>query len=335
MNKEEFGLKDLVKDFGYFHVKIDKKFLKDLLIKASKNSKPHYNKEFIMQLGMNFTKGKECCLTIYGWTTYEKTIPLEKLAKIVEMTKTDWKEVESKIKFIRCGQRGGEINPIFPIKIEKRLGSIIGHILGDGSIDQRFQQMSFSNSDKDLLKEFADNMISIFGVEPRIWMQKQPYFGNTSWDKKLTNIDELLEGRNCSLFYPRTCSLILNNIFNNFAIGKKKNLTKEILEANKQFKAGLIKAFYDDEGSVDKISYIRVFQDRKDMLELFRKLLEEFKISSTKVFTYIKGNKERYYFNIHRKTNFIKFQREIGFTSPKKASKLDYLVTIRNQKNSM
>ena len=49
MKKNEFNLRDFAKDFGYFHVKIDKKFLKNILIKASKSKKPHYNKKFIIQ----------------------------------------------------------------------------------------------------------------------------------------------------------------------------------------------------------------------------------------------------------------------------------------------
>ncbi len=334
MNKNEFGLQDFCQDFGYFHIKIDRQFLKELLIKASNNQKPHCDMKLIDILGLK-PSTKYLCNTIYGWTSSNKTIPLNKLAKIVELIKVNWREVEDKIISLKAGQHGGEICLRFPIKIDKRLGSIIGHILGDGSVDARFQQISFSNSNKELLKEFATNMKHIFGIEPRIWMQKIPDFGNTAWDKKLNDIEELVEGRNCSLFYPTACSLILNKIFNNFAIGKNKKITKEIVEQNREFKIGLIRAFYDDEGSVNKSgNSIRLFQDRKEMLEVFRNLLNDFGITSGNIKTYKKGNKERYYFDIFRKTNFITFQKEIGFTSQNKAKILNQMTIIKNYKNS-
>lgn len=323
MKKEEIGLEDFCKNLGYLHIKIDKEFLRNLLYTLSKDKKPHYNKVLIEELSMKCTKDLKYCGTIYGWTAYNKTIPLNKLAKIMELSKTDWSEAESKIKSIKSGQHGGEVNLKLPIKIDKVLGSIIGHILGDGSIDSRYQQVFFSNSNKDLLQEFANNMHRIFGINPRIWMQKAPDFGHTKWDKRLKSIKDSIEGRNVGLFYPTICGLILNSIFDNFAIGKDKRITKEIIQSNKDFKRGLIRAFYDDEGSISlKGDCIRLFQDRKEMLQTFRDLLKEFSITSGDIKKYIKKDKERYYFSIHRKSNFGKFAKEIGFTSIKKKERL-------------
>ncbi|MCH7568361.1 MAG: hypothetical protein IIA87_02975 [Nanoarchaeota archaeon] len=328
MKKERFGLEDFVNDFGYFHTKMDKLFLKELLVKAAKDDKPHYNKKLIIQLGMKFTKNRDHCKTIYGWTTYEKTIPLNKLAKIIKLSRVSWKEVESNIFSIKAGQKKGEIKPNFPIKINKNLGTIVGHILGDGAIDKKYQQISFSNSDKFLLHEFKDHMREIFSIKPRIWMQKSPDFGNTKWDKRLNNIDELEYGRNCGLFYPSICGLLLNSIFDNFAVGKNKRITKKILAANSEFKKGLIRAFFDDEATVDiKSRYIRIFQDRVDILEDFRTLLKEFNIIPREIKCYIKGDKKRYYFNISKEENLKLFRKKIGFTSPKKESKLDLIIT--------
>lgn len=336
MNKgDEISLTDLNNSLGYFHIKIDIDFLKNLLVEASNSAKPHYNKEFIDNLDMRFTKNKNSCLTIYSWLKGNKTIPLNKLVKIANLANKNWDEIQLKIISLKAGQNRGEINPNFPIKIDKKLGSIVGHILGDGSIDLTYQQLFFSNSNKELLREFEKYMEEIFRAKPRIWMQKKPDFGNTEWDRRLNNIDEIIEGRNCGLYYPSACGLILNEIFKNFAIGKNKKVTEEILKTNKEFKKGLIRAFYDDEGNVRKKGgSIRLFQDRKDILETFRELLKEFGITSNEIKTYIKAKKERYYFDIFRKTNFIKFQDEIGFTSPKKGELLKEICVIKNKKNS-
>jgi len=327
---------DLIKlsnKLGKVHVRINQSFLENLMKKASKNKKPHYDKNFISKLGMKINSKTKTCMTIYGWVKYNKTIPMDKLLRITKLANYSHTKVESNIINIKAGQHGGEISPKFPIKLDYKLGSIIGHILGDGSIDLKYNQVFYSNSDKNLLNEFESNMYQIFRVKPRIWMQRTSTFdGKTRWEKRLNSINELKEGRNCGLFYPTICGLILNTIFKNFARGKNKKITKTVLGANKEFKIGLIRAFYDDEGSV--VKDIRLFQDRKDMLKEFIKLLDEFDINCSKIKSYIKKNKERYYFSIHRKGNFIKFQKEIGFTSKKKSHRLAKLAIIKNYKNS-
>ena len=196
MPHKEKNLTDLVRSFGHFHVKIDPVFLKELLIKASGSKKPHCNLDFVRKLGMKPTTNY-LCNAIYGWTKYDKTIPLEKLAKVAALTNYPWHKIESEIISIKSGQQGGEICPKFPIKFDKRLGSIVGHILGDGSIDYRYKQVFFSNSNKELLKEFAENMQSVFGIKPRIWMQMKtiPFKEKTRWEKRLNSIEELEDGK--------------------------------------------------------------------------------------------------------------------------------------------
>ncbi len=328
INKEEFHIIDLYKNFGYFHVKIDKSYLKDMLRKISNDNKPHYNTKLIKKLNMKYTKNKKACLTIYSWTAYDKTLPLEKLIKIIKLSNEDWQKAKSKIISLKAGQSRGEIKPDFPIKIDKKLGSIVGHILGDGSIDSKYQQVFFSNSNKELLKEFSSHMKEIFGVKPRIWMQAAPDFGNTKWDRKLNEIDELIEGRNCGLFYPTICGLIVNEIFDNFAIGNTKKITQKIIKTNKEFKIGLLRAFFDDESTVDRQrKYIRVFQDRKNILKVIKALLKEIEIESQPLKKYVKKNKDRYYFDIYKSNNnLLKYQKEIGFTSSKKAEKLNNII---------
>ncbi len=324
MPNKEISLADLVNSFGYFHLKIDQKFLKTLLINAAEDENPHHNMEFMKNLSMKPTSTTKYCYTIYGWTR-NRTIPLGKLTKIAKLAGYPAKVIESKIISIKSGQQGGEICPKFPIRFDKNLGSIIGHILGDGSIDSRYKQVFFSNSNKELLKEFIENMKKVFGVKPRIWMQMKtiPFKEKTRWERRLNSIEELEGGKNCGLFYPTITGLILNHIFDNFAVGRNKNLPSFIFNLSKDFKAGLIRAFYDDEGSVNVESYtIRLFQDRKDILEFFRLLLAEFEISSSNILSYKKRGKDRYYFNIHRKENFRKFYEQIGFTSTKKSSRL-------------
>jgi len=102
------------------------------------------------------------------------------LSKIVDLAGLDWKDVQRNVISLKLGYHKGEIKPRFPIKIDRTLGLIIGHILGDGSINRKYQQVFYSNSNKSLLFEFQNCMYDIFGICPRIWMQRK-----TRWEKRL------------------------------------------------------------------------------------------------------------------------------------------------------
>jgi len=328
--KKEVSILELAEKLEGVNVHINKDFLSHLLIGASGNQKPHCDFKFISKLRMKPTD-KYLSNTIYGWVKYGKSIPLKKLSILIKLSGVGVEEVERNINFISTGRT--KLLFCSPIKIDEKMGSIVGHVLGDGSIDKKYRQVFFSNSNKELLKEFANYMECIFNVKPRIWMQKDPEFGNTHWDKRLLSIDELADGRNGGLFYPTICGLILNVIFDNFAVGKDKEMTSKIIKSSKEFKRGLIRAFYDDESSVGKKN-IRLFQDKKDMLNIFRDILEEFDILASNVKCYIKRDKKRFYFDIFKKSNFLKFRNEIGFTSSQKNKKLNDLCIIKNFKNS-
>ncbi len=328
--KEEVWLFDISEKLKGTNVSVNNASLKLVLARASNSDKPHCSLDLIKKLEMKPTK-VNLCNTIYGWVKYAHSVPLSKLIKIIELSGMDKQEIEKSILSINAGS--GLIQPKFPIKIDKKLGSITGHILGDGSIDKRYKQVFFSNSEKELLREFSENMEDVFKVKPRIWMQKAPEFGNTKWDRRLQSVNELTEGRNGGLFYPTICGLMLNAIFDDFAIGKDKKITDRMINTPKEFKIGLVRAFYDDEGSVGRKN-IRLFQDRKDILEVFRGLLAEFGITSGEIKTYFKRDKERYYFDIFRKSNFLKFQNEIGFTSPLKSERLRKLNIVTKPWNA-
>ncbi|MDP2947099.1 MAG: LAGLIDADG family homing endonuclease [Nanoarchaeota archaeon] len=326
--KKEVNLNQLSLDKIGVHV--DLKFLAGLL-KSAAGEKPENNLIFAKKLGLSINSDLGKAISIKNWKYGTRTVPLEKLIKISRIAKCPWSSVQSNIKSLGCER--GCVFPALPIKIGYQLGSVIGHILGDGSIDSRYNQVFFSNSNKDLLYEFEKNMKDIFGIEPRIWMQERPSFGHTKWEKRLRFIDELEAGKNCGLFYPSVCGKILNGIFGNFSIGNNKKITNEISNSNKEFKKGLIRAFYDDECSVGKKN-IRLFQDRKDILEFFREMLLHFRIQTSEVKSYIKREKVHYYFDIFRKSNFKNFKNEIGFTSLVKMKKLNILCLIKNSKNA-
>ena len=329
MKLKEVNLKDFASKSSKIYIKLNKDFLIGILKRASKSEKPHRDEDFCRKIGMHFNEKIKASPTIIAWIGFNRAIPLSKLLIIKNLSDISWKVIEENTINLKHNLAGGEIIIKFPLRIGRDIGSIVGHILGDGSIDKKYKQVFYSNSNKELLKEFSRNMGEIFGIPPRIWMQRTSNFeGKTRWEKRLRSINKLIKKRNCGLFYPTICGILLNLIFDDFAIGKDKKVTGKIKRTNKEFKSGLIRAFFDDESTVGQKS-IRVFQDRKDILETISNILREFEIYTKEVKKYVKKDKDRHYLDIHRKSNLIKFRDEIGFTSSKKMNKLKEISVIK------
>jgi len=326
-------LGDLSNALSHSHVKLNLTFLNELLKKASNSDLPHRNELFAKKISCPINKNKKSATTIYGWMKGDRTVPFAKLVKLVDLSDYTWNKIEGNLIYIKAGIRNGEINPNFPIKIDHKLGSIIGHILGDGSIDKRFHSVFYSNSNQELLKEFSGYMEDIFGIKPRIWVQDVPNYGHTKWLKRVITFKDIPKGHNVGLFYPKICADILYELCGKFAEGGNKIITEKIKTLNMNFKISLVRAFFDDEGSVNSKNYtVRFHQDRKEILEEVIKMLKDCGISSNPIRAYTKGDKLRYYFNITSFNEYSKFYNFIGCTSSKK--KREFILLIDKVKKN-
>lgn len=333
--KNEVQIEDLTQQLSTAHIKLNLKFLNKLLNNASKSISPYRSKEFADKIGCPINEIKKSSLTIYGWSKGYRTVPLSKLIKIINLSNYTWQDVEKNLISMKAGIRSGEIYPKLPLLIDEKIGCIVGHILGDGSIDKRFHSVFYSNSDIVLLKEFRINMKSLFGIEPRIWIQEKKAFNEkTRWMRRANNLNDVPEGHQVGLFYPKICSDILYSICGKFAEGKNKKITKEIKDKNTTFKTGLIRAFYDDECSINSQNYtLRLHQDRIDILDDIKQMLKDLNINSNPIKFYKKRGKLRYYFNINSFENYSLFFNIIGITSPKKDKEFRLLINkVKNSK---
>ena len=334
-NYNEIHLSDLTSSLQNAYVKLDLAFLGKLLKNASKSEHPAIDKEFALKLGGVYNEKEGRYVSVGNWLNGSTTIPFNKLVKIIELSDYSLTDAQKHIFSIKCGPRKGEIYPRFPIKVGKELGSIVGHILGDGSIDKRYLQPFFTNSNLDLIREFSLNMEFIFGIQPRIWAQTSGNFKTKSkWIQRLYKFEDAPKNCQIGLFYPKICGVVLHNIFGLFAYGKEKKITEQIKNANKEFKIGLLRAFFDDEGSINSSSYtMRIFQDNKRILEGIKYLLSEFDIRTNPIRYYIKKNKKRHYFNVTGFGEYDAFNRLIGCTSSKKKEQFELLINkVKNSK---
>lgn len=324
---KDISLKDLKNDLTSTHVKIDLDFLRKLLLRISSFSRPYRDKELSHKIQSSYNEKWKLSPEIAGWWQ-GKTIRFSKLQSLVDLSDTNWKTIEKHIISIKAGQQKGEIHINFPLSINESLGSIVGHILGDGSIDKKYRQVFFTNSCPALSIEFSNEMLQIFGTKPRIWIQQTNGFNNSKWIKRITKIDAK-SGRQLGLFYPKICGMILHAIFGKFADGKFKTLTSRIKNAPLPFKRGLLRAIFDDEANVDvKSQMIRFSQDNRDVAERIRELLMEFNIKPNPLRSYFRNGKIHSYFNITHIRNYYSFYHLIGFTSPEKQKALARLISL-------
>ena len=190
---------------------------------SSGSDKPHRDIEFAEKFRCPVNKNKKSAMTIYGWMKGLRTVPMVKLAEILKISTFSWKDVERNLISIKAGIRKGEIKPNFSILNDYKMGSIVGHVLGDGSIDKRFHSLFYSNSDIELLKEFDGYMKKIFGIEGRKWVQKKKKFSEkTEWLMRVNCLMEVPEKHSVGLFYPKICSDILYVMAGKFAEEKIK-----------------------------------------------------------------------------------------------------------------
>lgn len=328
-------LNDLIPYLENARVKLELNFLRKLFIEASGSLYPCKDKDFAQKLGCLYNDRHQVATAIRGWCEGKRTIPFSKLKTIIYLTNSSWIEVENKLTLIKAGRRRGQVYIKFPIKIDEKFGTIIGHILGDGSIDKKYSQVFFSNSNIELLTEFRNAMNKVFGIEPRIWIRTGNGFKTKNrWVNRVNDIRKKKDNQSVGLFYPRICGIILHAVFGVFANGRRKLITNEMKSSPNQFKRSLLRAFFDDESYVGVGSQqIRLPQDNNQILEDIRDLLREFDIMSNPIHFYIKGNKKRYYFNITHIKNYYQFYCKIGFTSSYKMKELEKLIgNVRRSK---
>src|SRR3989304_5253371 len=107
--KNEFSLEDLVPCLMHTHLKLDLNFLSKLLKDASKSDTPWRNTNFCNSLKCPINPIKKSSLTVYGWFKGYRTVPLDKLIKIISLSNSSWGDVENNLISIKSGINHGEI----------------------------------------------------------------------------------------------------------------------------------------------------------------------------------------------------------------------------------
>ena len=158
---------------------------------------------------------------------------------------------------------------------------------------RRRYEIGYCNTNKKLLQEFAKDVFEIYKIRVRKRKQTDLVFKSK---RVYSRIQELGGGNT-----------------------RGWNISQEIQNSGRSVKSSWLRAFFDDEGTIDKTNFVvRVKSMNYVGLNQARSLLISLTITSRITGPNVDGS---WYLTIPRK-NLINFQEKIGFSHPKKKTLL-------------
>lgn len=118
------------------------------------------------------------------------------------------------------------------VELNESLGYVIGFFIGDGNYDNTFNNLMFSQKDKEILEKLSEQLFESFGIVSYIY-------------KNTSN----------NMYFMKVCSTIVSELFRNFfKIGDKaqnKSIPYNVLEFTPEFTKGIIEGLIDSDGTID------------------------------------------------------------------------------------
>ena len=244
---------------------------------------------------------------IHFWKKLNLFIPLVYVKKIVNERNLDWNEIESNVISYKGPNSSLVIkNPKLPIVESPELFAIIAHLIGDGSVNKNNIPI-YTNSNKDLIDNFQKLILSVFG-----------------------NIEEKIYKRDSGCFELRTSRTIADLIkffYNIDFDSRNAKIPNTIKDLPEEYSIAFIRAFADDEGTVDLNHKISIYSINKSILLSIRELLIE-KLGFKNV--QISEKSKSYFYLTIKPAEIKKYFEIIGFYHPMKLYRLSKLIEIRN-----
>lgn len=159
--------------------------------------------------------------------------------------------------------------------------------------DRRRYEVGYCNTNKKLLDEFTNDIFDVYKIRVR--------------KRKLTDL----------VFKSKRVYLRVEELGGGNTLGW--NIGKEIQNSNKRIKGYWLRAFFDDEGTVDKTNFVvRVKSMNMTGLNQAKSLMSSIGVTSRITGPNIDNS---WYLTISRK-DLADFQKNIGFNHPEKKSLL-------------
>ncbi len=231
---------------------------------------------------------------LYKYKERSSGYPLGELKKITNLAKMNL------VKIVLKTQRDSKRLEIkLPVKCSIEFSEFLGHLLGDGGIDQQLQ-VHYTTNDKRFLDRFDLLISKIFGKV----------------DKKIYDY-----GTRKTYYYPKILGIILKSL--GFPEGNKVDSNIEIPDDvlvgfNNQMKIAFIRAFYECDGDSKQIRIVQggKINKKPNILIQIQKMLNELGFKSivvepSSVYVTAKGKRRRWVLKIKDKDEKNKFKQII------------------------
>lgn len=269
-----------------WYIKIDKKYLTDIIEKAIKKFTKSY--QFYNYLDTDCTAVKRW-LGIYRKSAFPT---LEQIEKLVQISSIDMSDVYSHVEGFKIG-RGGRFLVIKEVEIDESFIRNIGLIIGDGCITNT--TVRISSSEPKIIKSFIDFLKNLkcnnIGIYLTIIKSRDAFKLKKVWSRTLKT--------DITAVYKKPITTIRGKIFRtrkecveiflsskSLAFMLKYLLPKlrEIILHNKQLQKAYLQGIFSAEGSVtyrEKNNYrvVQIDMRNEEEIKFISKVLPNFNIS--------------------------------------------------------
>jgi predicted transcriptional regulator len=240
------------------------------------------------------------------------------LRKILTSMFIDKIKIYNELKTMKVGDRGIEIAVRLPLEYSAKLAALIGHVMGDGTINS-YGSFEYANKDYVLIEKIKEYVYRVFNC-------------TTYREIKIRKP----RGVVFKLIYPAVVGRLLKK--SGAPQGKKVIQTFDvpqwIKDSDYKIKSEFLRALFDDDGSVEKHGMITFTNSKRKILRKYHdiyinsilSLLKDFEINGQARFVDRGDDNFKADIRITNLNNLEKFNKMIGFNQKKRHSRLEEIL---------
>ena len=240
------------------------------------------------------------------------------LRKILTSMFIDKIKIYNELKTMKVGDRGIEIAVRLPLEYSAKLAALIGHVMGDGTINS-YGSFEYANKDYVLIEKIKEYVYRVFNC-------------TTYREIKIRKP----RGVVFKLIYPAVVGRLLKK--SGTPQGKKVIQTFDvpqwIKDSDYKIKSEFLRALFDDDGSVEKHGMITFTNSKRKILRKYHdiyinsilSLLKDFEINGQARFVDRGDDNFKADIRITNLNNLEKFNKMIGFNQKKRHSRLEEIL---------
>ncbi|MFQ5818873.1 MAG: ArsR family transcriptional regulator [Candidatus Heimdallarchaeota archaeon] len=255
---------------------------------------------------------------VYDYRVCRTSIPLSSLLKLCSLAGDEFgiERLEPHIIAYKGGPNAKPIlNPRFPLVETSDLFEFMGHMVGDGGHSDH--KAAYANSQETLVQKFLRLLQTVFG-EVSVW---------TSVRKHEAPFKNSFQVR-----FGMTIVRLLHHIYHVDFRTHTARVPRRLFELHRKFAAAYLKAFGDDEGTVNDAG-IQIGSANKELMQDIFDLVQA-KFPELDAFATLAETQQprgNMYHIRFRTGAFVNYRAFIGFTHPEKRKELDQILARRER----